>query len=114
MLFRTMASAAIWIPWPVWSPDGRSIVFASHVLGHKKVFEDTWAGLLHLTFLYGFLILAIGHIAHHKREWETLYKLIGRNGPRGRNPEIEVDVRIDCKHQVLQHNRPEFFGCDEC
>ncbi len=24
---------------PVWSPDGRSIVFASHVLGHKKLFR---------------------------------------------------------------------------
>jgi Fe-S oxidoreductase len=34
----------------------------THVLGHKKVLEDRWAGLLHLTFLYGFLILAIGHV----------------------------------------------------
>jgi Fe-S oxidoreductase len=33
----------------------------SLVLGHKKVLEDQVAGLLHLTFLYGFLILCIGH-----------------------------------------------------
>ncbi|MFN8091334.1 MAG: heterodisulfide reductase-related iron-sulfur binding cluster [Vicinamibacteria bacterium] len=32
------------------------------VLGHRKVLEDPWAGLLHLFFLYGFLTLGIGHL----------------------------------------------------
>jgi len=31
----------------------------------------------------GRTFLAIGHIAHHQREWDTLYKLIGRNGYNG-------------------------------
>jgi len=31
----------------------------------------------------GRTFLAIGHIAHHKREWDTLYKLIARNGYNG-------------------------------
>ena len=35
---------------------------ASLVLGHKKTFEDPGAGLLHVFFLYGFLILGIGHV----------------------------------------------------
>jgi Fe-S oxidoreductase len=35
---------------------------ASLVLGHKKVLEDPWAGLLHAFFLYGFLTLGIGHV----------------------------------------------------
>jgi Fe-S oxidoreductase len=35
---------------------------AALVLGHRKVLEDPWAGLLHLTFLYGFLVLGIGHL----------------------------------------------------
>jgi Fe-S oxidoreductase len=34
----------------------------SLVLGHRKTLEDRWAGILHITFLYGFLILGIGHI----------------------------------------------------
>jgi Fe-S oxidoreductase len=34
----------------------------SLVLGHSKTLEDKTAGLLHMTFLYGFLILGIGHI----------------------------------------------------
>jgi Fe-S oxidoreductase len=32
------------------------------VLGHRKTLEDPWAGILHFFFLYGFLILGIGHI----------------------------------------------------
>ncbi|MGD8897860.1 MAG: hypothetical protein PVJ73_17665, partial [Acidobacteriota bacterium] len=43
-------------------PGGRVGKVVSHVLGHKKVLEDRVAGLLHLTFLYGFLILCIGHL----------------------------------------------------
>jgi Fe-S oxidoreductase len=35
---------------------------AELVLGHKKVFEDRWAGFMHLFFLYGFLTLGIGHV----------------------------------------------------
>ncbi|MBI2481614.1 MAG: PQQ-binding-like beta-propeller repeat protein, partial [Planctomycetia bacterium] len=31
----------------------------------------------------GRTFLAIGHISHHPREWETLYKLIARNGYNG-------------------------------
>jgi outer membrane protein assembly factor BamB len=31
----------------------------------------------------GRTFLAIGHIAHHEREWSTLYKLIARNGHNG-------------------------------
>ncbi|MAV36955.1 MAG: hypothetical protein CMJ59_16025 [Planctomycetaceae bacterium] len=31
----------------------------------------------------GRTFLAIGHIAHHAREWDTLYKLIARNGYNG-------------------------------
>ncbi len=34
----------------------------SLVLGHRKVFEDPGAGLLHVFFLYGFLTLGIGHL----------------------------------------------------
>jgi Fe-S oxidoreductase len=34
----------------------------SLVLGHKKVLEDPWGGLLHLLFLYGFMTLGIGHL----------------------------------------------------
>jgi Fe-S oxidoreductase len=34
----------------------------SLVLGLRKTFEDPWAGFLHVFFLYGFLILGIGHI----------------------------------------------------
>jgi Fe-S oxidoreductase len=43
-------------------PGARLGKVVTHVLGHKKVLEDRWAGLLHLTFLYGFLILCIGHL----------------------------------------------------
>jgi hypothetical protein len=32
------------------------------VLGHRKTLEEPWAGILHFFFLYGFLILGIGHI----------------------------------------------------
>lgn len=42
-------------------PGDRIGKVVTHVLGHKKVLEDRWAGLLHLTFLYGFLILCVGH-----------------------------------------------------
>ena len=31
----------------------------------------------------GRTFLAVGHIAHHAREWDTLYKLIARNGYNG-------------------------------
>lgn len=31
----------------------------------------------------GRTFLAIGHISHHQREWDTLYKLIARNGYNG-------------------------------
>jgi outer membrane protein assembly factor BamB/SAM-dependent methyltransferase len=31
----------------------------------------------------GRTFLAVGHIAHHRREWETLYTLSGRNGYNG-------------------------------
>ena len=31
----------------------------------------------------GRTFLAVGHIAHHPREWDTLYKLIARNGYNG-------------------------------
>ena len=43
-------------------PNERRGKVFSHVLGHKKVLEEPVSGLLHLTFLYGFLILSIGHI----------------------------------------------------
>ncbi len=32
------------------------------VFGHKKVMQDPYAGLMHVFFLYGFLILGIGHM----------------------------------------------------
>lgn len=32
------------------------------VFGHKGVMEDPWAGIMHVFFLYGFLILGIGHM----------------------------------------------------
>jgi len=32
------------------------------VFGHKKVLEDRWSGLIHFTFLYGFMVLGIGHV----------------------------------------------------
>lgn len=34
----------------------------SHVFGHKKVLEDKASGSMHVWFLYGFLILGIGHM----------------------------------------------------
>jgi Fe-S oxidoreductase len=43
-------------------PDERLGKVASLVLGHRKVLEDPWAGLLHAFFLYGFLTLGIGHV----------------------------------------------------
>ena len=43
-------------------PSGRLGKVAALVLGHEKVLEDPWAGLLHLCFLYGFLTLGIGHL----------------------------------------------------
>jgi Fe-S oxidoreductase len=43
-------------------PRDRVLKVARIVLGHRKVLEDRWAGLLHLFFLYGFLILGIGHL----------------------------------------------------
>ncbi len=44
------------------TPGTRVARVVSLVLGHKKTFEDRWSGLLHVFFLYGFLILAIGHV----------------------------------------------------
>jgi len=35
---------------------------ASLVLGHRKVLEDPWAGLLHVCFFYGFIVLGVGHL----------------------------------------------------
>jgi Fe-S oxidoreductase len=32
------------------------------VLGHEKVLEDRWAGLMHMTYIYGFLVLSVGHV----------------------------------------------------
>lgn len=43
-------------------PGARIAKVVSLVLGHKKTFEDRWSGILHVCFLYGFLILAIGHV----------------------------------------------------
>ncbi len=33
----------------------------SLVFGHRKVLEDRWSGLVHISFLYGFMVLGIGH-----------------------------------------------------
>lgn len=35
---------------------------AQMVFGHKKVLEDPWAGFMHVFFLYGFMVLGIGHL----------------------------------------------------
>ena len=35
-----------------------------YVMGHKKVLEDRRAGLMHLGFFYGFLVLQFGHGEH--------------------------------------------------
>jgi Fe-S oxidoreductase len=43
-------------------PRERAIHVLTYVFGQKKVLEDPWAGVLHLFFLYGFLILGIGHV----------------------------------------------------
>ena len=43
-------------------PGERVGTVISLVLGHKKTFEDRWSGILHVCFLYGFMILAIGHV----------------------------------------------------
>jgi Fe-S oxidoreductase len=43
-------------------PSGRFRKVGDLVLGHRKVREDRWAGLLHFFFLYGFLTLGIGHL----------------------------------------------------
>ncbi len=43
-------------------PAERVRAVLSLVLGHKKTFEDRLSGVLHVCFLYGFLILAIGHV----------------------------------------------------
>jgi Fe-S oxidoreductase len=43
-------------------PAQRAAKVASLVLGQKKTLEDPWAGVLHVLFLYGFLILGIGHV----------------------------------------------------
>jgi Fe-S oxidoreductase len=43
-------------------PRERALKVLTYVLGQKKVFDDPWAGSLHVLFLYGFLILGIGHI----------------------------------------------------
>ena len=32
------------------------------VLGHQKVLEERWAGLMHLVYLYGFMVLGVGHL----------------------------------------------------
>jgi len=42
-------------------PRERVLKVVSLVLGHRKTLEDPWAGILHVFFLYGFLILGIGH-----------------------------------------------------
>lgn len=43
-------------------PVARAARVARLVLGHEKVLEDRWSGLMHVFFLYGFLILGIGHV----------------------------------------------------
>jgi Fe-S oxidoreductase len=43
-------------------PPERALKVLSHTFGHRKLLEDPWAGLLHVCFLYGFLILGIGHV----------------------------------------------------
>jgi Fe-S oxidoreductase len=43
-------------------PAERFSKVVSLVLGQRKTLEDPWAGILHVFFLYGFLILGIGHI----------------------------------------------------
>src|SRR3989338_10664493 len=35
---------------------------AENVFGHKKVLEDKKYGMMHFWYLYGFLILGIGHL----------------------------------------------------
>ncbi|MFZ9885986.1 MAG: heterodisulfide reductase-related iron-sulfur binding cluster [Myxococcota bacterium] len=43
------------------NPKERAAKVVSLVFGHKKVLEDKPAGSMHVWFLYGFLILGIGH-----------------------------------------------------
>lgn len=43
-------------------PRARVAKVVEMVFGHRKVLEDRWAGALHVTFLYGFLVLGIGHL----------------------------------------------------
>ena len=38
-----------------------SLMVLSIVFGHKKTLEDRVSGLTHMAFIYGFLILGIGH-----------------------------------------------------
>jgi ferredoxin len=42
-------------------PGSRAAMVLSIVLGHKKTLEDRVAGILHMAFIYGFFVLAIGH-----------------------------------------------------
>jgi Fe-S oxidoreductase len=42
-------------------PGERARKVLAYTFGHRKVLEDPWAGLLHVFFLYGFLVLGIGH-----------------------------------------------------
>jgi Fe-S oxidoreductase len=48
------------------------------VLGHKKVLEDPWAGLLHVFFLYGFLTLGIGHLEVVLEGMTAFLRALGR------------------------------------
>ncbi|HXK10319.1 MAG TPA: (Fe-S)-binding protein [Vicinamibacteria bacterium] len=43
-------------------PGGRTATMLAYTLGQKKLIEDPVAGLLHGVFLYGFLVLGLGHL----------------------------------------------------
>ena len=43
-------------------PGERAGKILTLVFGHQKVLEDRLSGLLHIAFLYGFLVLGIGHV----------------------------------------------------
>src|SRR5512144_1471008 len=43
-------------------PAERTGMMVAYTLGQKKTNEDPAAGLLHFVFLYGFLILGLGHL----------------------------------------------------
>jgi Fe-S oxidoreductase len=43
-------------------PGARTRTMLAHTLGQKKLIEDPAAGLLHGVFLYGFLVLGLGHL----------------------------------------------------